>query len=146
MRASAGICAILGALLTGCSTTQSEFTKAVAEARPELEQCETKYPFRRGTAVARMNCLAEVRNRRVRHVMPHRDLLDLQNAAQLNIASRLDRGQISQEEAQLALAQQNTQVIGEMDRRDLARRAVRAAEAASDPVTCTRTGNTTFCY
>jgi hypothetical protein len=64
-----------------------------------------------------------------RSIVSYPDLLDQQTAAALVIAEKIDNGTITGPQAQLEMAQLNSQLTAEAQRRDLAGRSVMANEA-----------------
>lgn len=76
---------------------------------------------------------------------PYMDLIELARAQMLVIAERRDRDQISDAEEGAALAELNTRITGELDRRVTSSATRAAAIHATMPVICNTFGNTTIC-
>lgn len=127
-------------LLTACATGPSALDRASKQAEEEAANCPGT------TQTAFYTCKNEIDRRLVRPHFRYPDLLDVAMASRLAIGAKLDRREISSEDAQLALARISSQLVAENERRGLARRSVAAQEAASAPVSCTRIGDTVSCY
>ena len=97
---------------------------------------------------------------------PYADLLNLKQAKRAEIASRLQRGQITIEQANVELATMTSQITGEATNRTMTAASVSAQQSAAaaqgqaaaaasmsamqatmprPPVTCMRTGNMVTC-
>jgi hypothetical protein len=90
---------------------------------------------------------------------PYRDLLNLKQARRAEITSRLERKQITVEQANVELATMVSEIVSESTRRETATRSVSAQQAAAaaaymgamrasmprQPTTCIRTGSMVTC-
>lgn len=131
---------IIPFILVACASGPSASDMASKQAEEEAAKCP------RNTQVAYYTCKNEIDRRLVRPHLRNADLYDVALASRLSIGGKLDRGEIKPEDAQLALAKISSELVGENERRSLARRSVRAQEDAGGPVSCTRFGNTVSCY
>lgn len=102
----------------------------------------------RGQRAAGREALERCRGPRIRAAYrearhPYMDLIDLALTQQLVIAQRFDRGEITDAEAEAAVADVRARVNSEISRRD--------ADAAASytpprlPIVCSRIGATTIC-
>lgn len=145
------VLAALSACLVGCGAARrAEMAQAQeaagAQAATERAACTQRFPTSvPRTRVAFARCLADVDNRLLRPYFSAPELFDVIVAKRTALASQVDAGQITQEESDFQFAQTKSQVIGELDRRGLARRAVAAQEAANS-FSCTKIGNTISCF
>ena len=85
--------------------------------------------------------------------LPFPDLLDQENATRLALAEKVQAGKMTIIERNQQFSQFHSQIIAEEQRRMLANRSVNAQESAaaaqwraSNPVSCTKIGNTVNCY
>jgi hypothetical protein len=74
-------------------------------------------------------------------------------ATRMSVAEQVQDGRLTIAQANVIIANKNTELISEEQRRNLANRAVAAQEsaaaaswAAGGPVSCTKIGNTVNCY
>ena len=117
-------------MLVGCARQQSGSpAEALAAARAD---CTAHYPADApGNAVARVRCLNGVDERLVRPRSPFPDLLELQDEYRLAYAERVDRGQMSRDEARRAQARIDAKVADIFEQRRAARRTANAASFAN---------------
>jgi hypothetical protein len=117
-----------------------------------MNACSQRFPQpRKGQQAAWAACANEA-ERPLGAFQPYPDLLELKFANRLALSAKMDRGQITYEDAQLESAKLNSQVMAEFERRTNAKRAVNAQEIAADAayrnslgVTCTRFGDIVTC-
>lgn len=127
--------------LAGCG---QKAPSPLAFAQQQFDAEVVKCPNNTRTAYAR--CVQALEQKFLKPVFPNPEMLDLMGATRLAVAVRVDSGQMRPEDADLELARLKAQMMADYDRMALARRSVRAQEAAAAPVSCTRIGNTTTCY
>lgn len=154
MRPVTGV-ALLGIALGGCGIIQQRAMQERAASLQQqmsdaAQQCLTMYPVATPkVAVARATCLngAEAI---IRPIYRYPDLLDLKAATRSALADKVDRGMLSQADANLQFAQANSQMAAEEQRRANADRSVSAQEqvawAAYKTTSCTRFGATVTCF
>lgn len=124
-----------------------------AQSNAAAQQCLATYPA--GTpkiAVARMKCLNDALLI-LRPLEPFPDLLDLLVTSRAEIAEEYQDGKLTQAQASEKLAEKQSEIAAEEQRRSLANRAVVAQEgmaaaslSAAGPHSCTRFGNTVSCF
>lgn len=142
-------------LTSGCMTAAQKREEAARQTQQMLtdsiDECKRESPNEVTQAIARATCVNQSMEL-IRPYMPN-DLLDQENASRLAVAEKVQTKKITVIEANMQLAQIHSQLVGEVERRSLANRAVSAAEssaraqwAASGPVSCTKIGNTVSCY
>jgi hypothetical protein len=85
--------------------------------------------------------------------MPYPDLMDLNIAARMALAERIQNGQLTMAQGNEEMMRKPSEIVAEEQRRLLANRSVRAQENIADarlqavgPHSCTRTGNTVPCF
>lgn len=127
-------------VLFGCASEPSKLEQAFAAAEKEWASCPQR------PHLAKAECIGEVERRVLRPAFPDPVSLDLVSATRKSLAGKLDRGEIRQEDADLEMARLKSSLSNNWDRMALARRSVVAQERASDPVSCTKIGNTVSCY
>jgi hypothetical protein len=115
-----------------------------------VQKCLATYPAEAlKVAVARANCL-NAAEAIIRPIYRYPDLLDLKAATRLALAEKVDRGALTQADANLQFAQSNSQMTAEELRRANADRTVSAQEqaawAAAKSTSCTRYGATVTCF
>lgn len=142
--------------VSGCANAarveREEKAKAAsAEFVSARSQCGSRYPSAKD-AVSRANCINDA-TQIIRQYLPYPDLLDQENAARLLISEQIAGGKITPAEGGVRFAKMHSDVVAEEQRRTLAGRAVSAQERtaaaawrASDPVSCTKYGNTVSCF
>jgi hypothetical protein len=117
--------------LTAADMRQKKLAEIKKQADSIVAECDAKYPMQRGQLLNRMRCLLPAQ-KLYQPIAPYPDLLDQQTAAALVVAEKFDKGTITGPQAQLELAQLNSQLTAEQQRRDLANRSVMANEAMAD--------------
>jgi hypothetical protein len=143
----------IGAILllcSGCASTQQDQAQlALTEQyNAAYQRCKEQYPaypvLEPKTAVASVKCF----NRIPRPVASNSDLFELANATRLAVAEKLEKGQVTQAEAQQQIASETSHIMTEWERRRLAERSVAAMEAAAAPKrpTCVTFNNSVTCY
>lgn len=131
----------LSMIVAGCAAVRSSNLEAATEAaQREVAKC----PSAPRAEFAR--CANEITNRTIKPLHPYPDLVDVVSTARLSLAVKVDRGEMSKEDADMQFAKLQSDVVGEVERRRLARRSVRAQESAGGPVSCTTIGNTVTCF
>ena len=143
--------------LAGCGLAarkqrQEEMAAAVAAKDQGIAACKAQYPDQNKDFVVRNKCSFEAA-KIVRPFVTYPDLFDQSWATVAVLAEQLQAKKITRAEADLQLAQLNSQITADEQRRNLANRSVAAEESAaaaawsaSGPVTCNRIGNTTTCF
>jgi len=105
--------------------------KKIAEIKKQADsivtECNAKYLVQRGQLLNRTRCTVPAQNL-YKSIVPYPDLLEQQTAAALVVAEKFDNGTITGPQAQLELAQLNSQLTAEAQRRELAGRSVMANE------------------
>jgi hypothetical protein len=145
--------AVVCLTLSGCGIMarkerQEQMAAATAARDQGFAACKAQYPDDNKDFVARYKCRFEAA-KLVRPFVTYPDLFDQSWATVAVVAEQLDAKKITRAQADLQLAQTNSQIIAEEQRRNLANRSVAAQESiaasASSPVICNRVGNTTIC-
>ena len=149
---------LAGLLVAGCGLArQQEMRERIAavnaQAQAAAQACDsTVPPGNPKTAVSRAKCQVEAMAIR-RPIVPHPDLLDALMAARMSVAEQVQTGKLTIAQGNEIMANKNSALISEEQRRNLANRSVAAQEsaaaaswAASGPVSCTKVGNTVDCY
>ena len=142
----------------GCGLARQQEAQAKAAAlqvqhKAALQGCDEKVPSGNPkTTVARAQCINAAIGI-LRPLVPYPDLLDLTQAHLLAAAERVEKGQLTIAQASELIAQKNSEIAAEEQRRNLANRAVAAQEGvaaanlmAAGPRSCTRYGNTVNCF
>jgi hypothetical protein len=141
----------LAAGVAGCqsaaSQKQAEITAAADQA---VEQCNTRQ-FR--TAMARAQCLNDAERPRLQIAGQFSDLVNVKFATRMALAEAVDKGQMTQAQADLEMAKANSTLMSSGRQRINQDRQLAAQEeiasAASAPprsVTCNRFGNSVTCF
>jgi hypothetical protein len=146
---------LIVALLSNCGIIREREMRAQAEelkARSvaAAQACDSTVPAGNPkTAMARAKCQTDALAI-MRPIMPFPDLMDLSIASRIATAERIQSGQITIAQGNEIVAQRQSELIAEEQRRSLANRAVYAQEtmasAAAAPRTCTAIGNTVNCF
>jgi len=134
----------LAIMLSGCVSRNAEIRAGVDGARAECRANAQAGKFRTWVDAARCLNAAEAPLAQVQGHYP--DLWNVKFATRTAIAEKVDRGEMTAAQAELAEAEANHRLVSEMERRGIARRAVAAQEAASAPIRCSRVGQTVSCY
>ncbi len=123
LRAAAAAAAL--ALLAGCAQDQAQRqARGFQEARQQVAQifevCKQK---RLSGELPGHVASADCSNDRARQVLlendyPYMDLVDLWLAYRMDIAKRIDEGELSEEDAQSEFTEQVTRINNEAERRD----------------------------
>lgn len=147
---------VIGALALstcGCGLMAQQQRREALQAAQEaakagLAACKAQYPETSGQAVARNKCGAQAALP-LRAFSTDPDLFDQMWAYSAVIAEKLDHGQLTVAEAKQLVAEKQSAIIAEAQRRNVANRSVAAQEAvameATMPVICNRVGTTTIC-
>jgi len=124
---------------------QNQFKEAIAG-------CNQRFPPNTSRQRERARCINEAMNL-YRGSLPYPDLLDQEMAARSAIAEQVDTGKMTLAQGDLEFSRVHSNLVAEEQRRALSGRAVSAQESAaaaawraSNPVTCTRSGNSTTCF
>ncbi|WP_175361106.1 hypothetical protein [Bradyrhizobium sp. STM 3843] len=162
---------LLGLLLCSCGlVVQQQHREQMAAATAAKDQatatCRAQFPDENKDFVARNKCLYEAA-KIMRPYVPYPDLFDKSWATVAVIAEELDAKKITRAQADLQIAQTNSEIMSEAQRRELGNRSVVAQESAAAAqesaaaaaqsqataawmaprsVTCNRMGNTTTCF
>ena len=140
-------------VLSGCGLmARKERQEQIAAARSARDQgfadCKAQYPEGSKQYVAKETCDAAAA-KVVRPFANYPDLFDRYWATRGLVAERLQAGKMTPAEAALELAQSDSVIAEDEQRRNLPNRSVSAQEAvaaaASGPTICNRIGNTTIC-
>jgi hypothetical protein len=139
-------------VLSGCGLmARKERQEQIAAARSARDQgfadCKGQYPGSK-QYVAKEACDAAAA-KVIRPFANYPDLFDRYWATRGLVAERLQASKMTPAEAALELAQSDSAIAEDEQRRNLANRSVSAQEAvaaaASGPTICNRIGNTTIC-
>jgi hypothetical protein len=119
--------------LGGCGMIAADIQeKKIAEIKKQAyamgAECDAKYPLQRGQFVNNARCKLPAQ-KLYQSIFPYPDLYEQQTAMGLVIAEKLDNGTMTASQAQLEMAQLNSQLTAEEQRRNLASRSVMANEA-----------------
>lgn len=139
MRLAAIAMALLAA---GCVGAAPSGPSVQAQVDEKLADCRVQYPSKRGNNVPLARCVNEA-NALLRG---HPDIGDALAKRRIAIATRMDAGQIGQEDGEAAIAQARAEANSERQRRRDSAATVRAIQAGPAPVTCHTTGSITNCY
>ena len=105
----------------GCgSRAKEQQQRALGEAQSIAQACDEK--SRTGeiqTRVARVECARPTLQLLEQSGFPHMDIVQLIFAHQMVLVKRLDEGKISIEEAKLSIAELNTRITTEVQKRDM---------------------------
>jgi hypothetical protein len=154
-RAAAVACLCI--MLFGCGIAArqeraEQMAAAKAAAQHGAEECKAAYPEVQKQAVARNKCYANSASV-LREYANYPDLFDQFWAYRSTVAESLQAGKVTEAAAVEMIAEKQSQLVSEEQRRNLANRSVgaqetmaRAAVLSSMPVSCTKYGNTTTCY
>lgn len=152
---------IVSVALSGCGiAARQEAEQAEKQRRADMEAaftaCDQTQFSGKTQHRDRAQCMVNVANRYIRPIDPYPELLDLLSATRLSIASRVDRGEITEDDARLAFQQKMAELTSERERRNQGRDMVSAQQQAANAATyqalwgnrrtCTRIGNTVNCY
>jgi hypothetical protein len=138
--------------LAGCGLARQaeirERNEAIrAASNDAVAVCNTKQ-FK--LATARAQCLNDAERPLAQIAPDYADLFSVKLATRYALAEQIDRGQITQAQADLEMAKANANLVTSGKQRLNADRAVEAQEAAaaaaSNSVTCNRWGNSVTCY
>jgi hypothetical protein len=152
------LAAFIGLVVASCGLVrQRELQERIdtlnAQARTASKACDSTFPAGNPkTAVARAKCQVDALAIR-RPIVKHPDLMDSFIATRMSVAEQVQNGRLTVAQANEILANKNSEVVSEEQRRNLAQRSVAAQEsvaaaswATSGPVSCTKVGNTVNCY
>ena len=137
--------AVLAVLILASATACARGPSKVDLAFKQIQEETARCPAMPMAAYAK--CAGEIEQRVMKPVISRPDLVDVYVATRLALASKVDRGEMRREDADLHLAQTKSQLISEYERMGLARRSVGAQEAAAAPrsVTCMNVGGVVTC-
>jgi len=159
---------LAGSLVGSCGIAkraeqEAAYKKANEDMATAIAACEVRFPApRKGQQAAWGRCMNDA-ERPMLAYQPYPDLLELKFANRVALLARIDRGQLTPEDAALEAAKLSSQVMAEYQRRTNSSRAVlaqetsaaaasTAASAASSAafrqslgVTCTKYGNSVTC-
>jgi hypothetical protein len=149
---------VIASMLGGCGMIarherQEAMAKAQADVQAANAQCDEQFPPGHPEhAVARAKCGMDAA-RPLRQFATSPDLFDNFWAHRVLIAEKVQAGKLTVAEANVQIADLQTQLTNQDQQRNLANRSVGAQETAANaayrstmPVSCTRTANTTTCY
>jgi hypothetical protein len=132
--ARVGVCLIL---LSGRAAGQQDPSVSLNAA---LTECKAI-----SDAVQATRCVNRAEDQYLRPGFAYPDLLDLRQATHLSIATRLNKHEITPDEALLEAGRSDAQISAEFQRRENSESMVHAQARAVGPVTCTRMGTITTC-
>lgn len=138
----------------GCAQQQQQ--QRIAEAQAALKQrsaeCQALYPLKGKSFLQRSNCEEPARRNIAAANQKPADLVDVYMATRAGVAAKLDRGEITEEEATLRLAQTVRELTETEQSRHNAALTAAAPFMPRPPVqfapqqtSCTRFGNTVNC-
>ena len=105
--------------LIGCAELKrQEAEKAFVEGKA---QCVRQFPIPPGKYTERISCVTDAYNAHLRAYDRNSDLADLQGAYESSVAVKVDRGEITREQARLETARFNSQIATQREARELAR-------------------------
>ena len=115
--------------LTGCASNEADarWQSALEAAQLEGTRCRNEYPIDRQHIMQRTKCLNNSAAT-LRALSPHPDIADANAAHNLMIAEQFRDGKITEAEFLSKETANRSQGIAEVQRRDLAQRAVNAQE------------------
>lgn len=125
------------ALLAGCASDAgppppNRYEIAMSAFDAASADCQRNYPTKTATQLRRnFECIAAAENAHIRPVHPYSDLLDQKQFTRMALVSKVERRQMTGEEAAAELAKSNAEIMGEFHRRMDRDRAARAQEAAA---------------
>ena len=112
---------VVAVVLAGCGATSKQLDASTEACRAKVNTIGGYWacanPKERAVYVA--------------HDTPNMELIDLWFAYRLALGNRVDRGEITKEEYDLAYAEVNARIFGEIERQRLARKQARAASTTS---------------
>lgn len=116
-------------LLAGCGLARDieankKFQADMAALKSESAACPSKATLR-----LQVECVNAAENQFLRPYVAHQDLLNLGQTNRLAVAGKLERRQITPDDAALELAKVNTAIASELERRNTGRRSAAAQEA-----------------
>jgi hypothetical protein len=145
-------------LLTGCGLArqrelQARTDELNAQSAAAMQACNESVPGGNPkTALARAKCQTDAIAIR-RPIVTYPDLLDSFVAARMSIGEQVQNGKLTIIQGNEVLANKNSELVAEEQRRNLANRSVAAQEgvaaaslSAAGPHSCTRIGNTVNCF
>lgn len=140
------VCAVTAGA-AACNTTgqtgPSPRPQRQAQERAAVAQCDAKAKSKQITSLAAYSrCVGAAEAIGVADMGANADLLFLKSAKRTAIYERVDRGEISLAQADAEIAQVNSGLVSELNRRYTADRAA----SPPPPVTCTRFGNSVTCF
>jgi hypothetical protein len=147
-----GACVTLGGCgLARMQERQEQMKAAQAAAKSGMDGCRAQYPDENKDFVVRQKCLYQAAQV-VRPFMTYPDLFDEGWAKSGVLAEQIQAHKITLAEAKLQLADNQSQIAAEEQRRNLANRSVAAQETvataamlSTGPTVCNRVGSTTIC-
>lgn len=120
---------LISLALGGCVSSQSKkLDVATASLSEAKAKCDAQ-TFR--TRVEAARCANTAEETYLLPAFPYPDLVRLKIATRTVLAEKVDRGQLTQAEADLEMARQMSQATSEIEKRTLAKRAVGAQESAA---------------
>jgi hypothetical protein len=149
-----GFTIFIASTVAGCGLAQQrqlqERQLAVQQNAKEIvEGCRARFSESAKDAIERAKCFNQA-DELLASVVPFPDLIHLRIAKRSELAEKQAAGKVSRSQAVLELAELQTNLVTEEQRRSNAARSVRAQEvsaiAASMPTTCTRIRNSMTCF
>jgi hypothetical protein len=133
--------------LTGCAGNSppapqyNPYESAAHQFKAATAVCHQKYAIKTIEAVRpNFQCIIDAENNILRPLHPYPDLLDKKQITRMVLVTKLERRQVSPQDAALELAKSDSDAAAELHRRLNADRAVRAQEAAAIGILTERTG------
>jgi hypothetical protein len=148
----AALCAVLGGCgLARMQERQEQMKAALAASKSGMDACRAQYSDENKDFVVRQKCLYQAAQV-VRPFMTYPDLFDEGWAKSGLLAEQLQARKLTLAEAKLQLAETQTQIAAEEQRRNLANRSVAAQETvataamlSTGPTVCNHIDRTTVC-
>ena len=94
----------LAMVVTGQGCTKLDAPRADADLRAARQACDAQYPRQVGQYVAHARCVNEAIDRIALPISEHPDLVKRQQATRMELSIRVDRREISPEDAALVMA------------------------------------------
>lgn len=137
---------LLLTLVAGCGSSGPTRAEQAAAKRAafdaEVAVCSKNHQQQ---PIAHAQCVSAAETKYLGDTIPG-DLVAVYTRQRVAIAAQMERRQISYEDGEARIAEARSRMFAEAERRILARRAVRAQEAAAEPAMCTRSGNSVICF
>jgi hypothetical protein len=110
----------LAVVMTGQGCTKLDAPRADADLRAARQACDAQYPRQVGQYEAHARCVNEAIDQIALPLSEYPDLVKGQQATRMELSIRVDRGEISPEDAALVMARADTEAADMAHRRDAA--------------------------